>query len=209
MSLYIVLFVLLIVIMIITIIVITKKETMENYSETTCVCVFDLDGTLTCGHDHASTAVNECKKRLCKFAINTARYFPGGSSGSRGSSGSDESYKLRLVNDIPLENIGLTEQDIINDIYHGEDPNKNGFSSTVEKMIEQISDIKVKHMKFIKNKYNVPEHRIILFDDVQENIDAVKKHGFGGIHANNICGINEHVKSDISRILDYDSIINR
>ncbi len=166
-----------------------NNDPIENFSKTTCVCVFDLDGTLTCGLDKAKIAVDECKKRNCKIAFNTARTSP--------------YYK-----DIDINSLGLDESEFISDVYHGDWDKSTIAGSTAffngsNELATKIANTKTKHMKTIQDKYNVPPKRIILFDDVHENITSVVNSGFSGIHANNKqCGINNDVKTDISRILD-------
>lgn len=201
-----------IIIVIILILYFIFRKDTENFSQTTCMCVFDLDGTLTCGEESAKIAVHECKKRMCKFAINTARYFT--TKNSDTNQNADKINKLLILDDIKLDRIGLTHEDIYEDIYTGFDPTSslntytpflNSLSSRkhfVSDLINQISLTKVDHMHTIKNKYNIDPKRIILFDDVLENINSVKNHGFSAVHANGICGLNQNVKSDISKILD-------
>lgn len=157
----------------------------KKYSETTCVCVFDLDHTITCGLDRAAAAVKECKIRHCKIAINTARPMP-------------------YYSDIKLDVLGLTEKDFKDDFYHGEFI--EGLISTLShgQLTKTISDTKSRHLKTIKDKYKILDSkRIILFDDVFRNVEDARKNGFGGIHANHPkCGLNESIREDISRLLD-------
>jgi hypothetical protein len=157
----------------------------KPYSETTCICVFDLDHTLTCGYDRASVAVNLCKERNCKIAINTARPIP--------------YYK-----DIKLEKLGLKKSDFKDDFYHGEFLEGLVSTMTHGQLSKTIADTKIKHLKTIQEKYQILDpKRIILFDDVLKNVEDAKKNGFSGIHANHPkCGMNDNVVSDIKNILD-------
>jgi FMN phosphatase YigB (HAD superfamily) len=66
-----------------------------------------------------------------------------------------------------------------------------------------IADTKSKHLNTIHEKTKVPKNRIILFDDVYQNVYDAREKGFSAIHANNPgCGINPHVRSEIRDLLD-------
>jgi hypothetical protein len=161
-----------------------KKEYYKStFSETTCVCVFDIDATITCGEDNARTAIKECKKRNCKLALNTARTQP-------------------YYSDLNFNLLNLEKEDIKNDVYHGDCDKKNMTHSEAH-FNNEIANTKVKHLNTIQQKYNVPKNRIILFDDIIHNVTAARDSGFSAIHANSpACGLDQHVKSDISRILE-------
>ena len=162
-----------------------QDENEKQYSETTCVCVFDLDHTITCGIDRASTAVRECKKRNCKIAINTARPMP-------------------YYRDIKLDKLGLSEKDFKDDFYYGEFLEGLISKMTRGQLTNTISDTKSKHLKTIQDKYKILDpKRIILFDDVLANVDGAKKNGFSAIHANHPkCGLNDNIIGDIEILLD-------
>jgi hypothetical protein len=157
----------------------------ERFSQSTCACVFDIDNTITCGHEQARNAINECKKNGCKLALNTARIGP-------------------YYNDVKFENIGLEKEDIIDDVYHGIDHNNiNKATYGHEQLFSKIAEEKVKHLYTIQRKYNIINpKRIILFDDMIENVTKAKNKGFSAIHANGtICGLNQHVVSEIKDAL--------
>lgn len=188
--------IIIIIVILLLSIIFYKKEyfnsDINKYTETNCFCVFDIDGTINCNEEAVKNAVNTCKKRGCKFAINTARILP-----------DIHVYnKHYIINDIDLNNINLELDDIIDNIYTGDwsKDTKTYFKHSVH---QKIADTKVKHLETIHNKYSVPKKRIILFDDMIDNITYAKNHGFSTILANNYeCGLNEHVSSDINDILD-------
>jgi len=161
------------------------KEKDDFSNNTTCACVFDFDNTITCGLDLAKSAIDDCKKRGCKLAFNTARAMP-------------------YYEDIKLEKLGLTEEDVRDNLYHGDWLEGMVSSLTREGLVKKIADTKSRHMKTIQNKFNILDpKKVILFDDVYPNITNVREKGFSAIHANHrICGLNERVKSDIAKILD-------
>jgi hypothetical protein len=158
----------------------------EPFSETTCVCVFDLDKTITCGYEQAASAVKECKKRNCKLAINTARPVP-------------------YYADVKYDKLGFEKSDIENDIYHGDWIEGLVSTLSLNQLSDTIAKKKSDHLKTIQEKYNVGNRkRVILLDDVHENVTEARKNGFSAIHANSPnCGLNQHVASDIAKILDF------
>jgi len=164
-----------------------KKEKLD------CVCVFDIDDTLTCGFENANKSINECLKNKCKIAINTARTSP-------------------YYDDLDLYSLGLTEEMFKNDIFYGtwnKDPtilDLNSLNSLNSLNMNNISVAvaknKVSNLQKISKKYNIDPSRTILFDDNINNIEAAKKNKFSTIYANhNICGIPNNTISQIRNIL--------
>lgn len=165
--------------------IISKKENFCQKKETDCICVFDLDGTITCGLDNAADAISICKEKNCKIAINTAR-------------------SIKWYDDINFDKLGLDKNDFENDdsdFYHGEQfvcsfGNIKCFEDT-------ISQTKVKHLNTLANKWNVDPKRIILFDDQYANIEKAKHHGFSTIFANHhVCGLPDNTIQQIISILN-------
>lgn len=149
-----------------------------------CVCVFDLDDTLTCGIPQAKQAIDTCRKNYCKFAINTAR---------------NSTY----LEDIQLKELGLNPSEFVNDYYIGDWMDKNSSFVNHDNLIEYIAQTKVKHLQTISNKYKVPKDKVILFDDNDVNIKIAKENGFSVIHANSrTCGLNSDVSEHIEYILE-------
>jgi hypothetical protein len=149
-----------------------------------CVCVFDLDDTITCGLDNAKTAINECRSNSCKFAINTAR-------------------TSTFINDINFSALGLDPEEIKDDHYTGDWNTKKVSYTSKQDLMQQIANKKTEHMYHLSNKYNVPKNRIILFDDNYTNINIAKDHGFSTIYANSkTCGLGNNVGHEINSILD-------
>lgn len=162
-----------------------NNNNIENFSN--CVCVFDIDDTITCGFDQAKKAIDECKKRSCLFAINTAR-------------------TTKYHADIEYEKLGLTKDSFVemfdDNFYNGTWNKKNSYINQDE-LIKDIAKNKTEHLITIKSKYNVPNNRIILFDDNYENLKNAKLHGFSTIYANSeSCGLGKNVVREISDILD-------
>ncbi len=156
-----------------------KKENKETIP---CICVFDLDKTITCGLDQAKNAIKECRQNSCKFAFNTARPQP-------------------YYDDIKFSELTLNKDEIENDVYHGNNYDMHKISYI--NLVNEIANKKVENLNIIHKKYNVPKKKIILFDDVIENIQHAQKHGYSVIHANHpVCGLNQHVKSNIKDILN-------
>jgi hypothetical protein len=93
------LFAVILIISIFIILFVGKRE-KDNFTDTSCVCVFDLDNTITCSHNNARIAVDECKKRNCKFAVNTARPIP-------------------YHSDIRWDKLDLKYDDVKDNFYHG------------------------------------------------------------------------------------------
>lgn len=187
------------IILIIIIIVICGTDLSGVFSETfgsskTCACVFDIDNTITCGFSRALNAVNECKKRNCVIALNTARILTDPTT--------DSKIDLKKIyEDLDLNKLGLKEEDFHDDVYYGTWL-KNASYTTNESLMKDISETKTKHLETIQKKYNLSKDRIILFDDNLYNIEDAKKNGFSVIHANHVgCGLNDNVVSEIKRIL--------
>ena len=151
------------------------KETYDG------ICAFDLDNTITCGIDRASSAIAYCKSRNCKIAINTAR-------------------PSKWYSDLDLIGLGLHPDDFDSDFYHGEAlqcsfGDKRCFEDT-------IAATKVKHLHTLKNKWNVNPQRVILFDDQWSNIEKARVDGFSTVYANHDqCGLPENVIEQIEKIL--------
>ena len=156
-----------------------KKEKFEQNNN--CVCVFDIDNTITCSHDQAAAAIKECKKNNCNIAFNTAR-------------------TVKYYKDLDLQSLGLTHDDFSH-FYVGTH-DKLDFLPTEGYLHEHIAETKVKHLDDIHKKFNTKKERVILFDDNLLNIETAKKNGFSTIFANNpVCGLGFEVVSDIRRIL--------
>jgi len=61
----------------------------------------------------------------------------------------------------------------------------------------------LKHLVSIENKWKVPRNKIILFDDVYENIKKAEDNGFSTIFANNpACGIPENFENKLMNIIN-------
>jgi hypothetical protein len=169
-----------IVMIVIITIVIVLNSTKKESQGPNCICVFDLDDTLTCGHTNAKTAIDECSKRECLMSINTARTSP-------------------YISDISFDKINLNHGQIV-DIHHWTRPSVS-FSSH-EDLIKDIAVNKVVGLEKLSTRYSVPKNRVILFDDNYVNVTEAIRSGFSAIHANSTeCGLNVNVKSDIARIL--------
>jgi len=184
---YIVIFIILLFIFIIFLNYRTEKNN-ENYDtikwnmNVPCICVFDIDNTITCSLDHARAAIEECKANNCKISLNTAR--------------TSKYYK-----DVNLHGLGLSQEDFENDHYTGTH-DKLGVSMSYDGLVHHIANTKVSHLNTINNKYGTPRDKIILFDDNYTNIEYAKNHGFSVIHANNpSCGLPFETRSLIKKIL--------
>ena len=146
-----------------------------------CICVFDIDGTITCGIDRAAKAITRCKELGAKIAINTAR-------------------PTRWYHDLDLHGLGLKESDFDSDFYHGE-PFTCSFTD-IKCFEDSIATTKVNHLYTLSEKWNVDKQRVILFDDQWPNIEKAKQAGFSGIFANNhLCGLPDNVTEQIDNIL--------
>jgi len=175
-----IIFIFIFVIAFIIIIIYNYTQKLENLPNS-CACVFDLDDTLTCNYANAKNAINACKQNGCVFAINTAR---------------TSSY----YGDIPLDKLGLEENLFINDIYTG-DWNTVNKSFSRESFNKHVANTKKEHLDTISKKYNILKNRIILFDDNINNITVAKENGYSTVHANDTCGLNQNVLSEVNYIL--------
>ncbi len=148
-----------------------------------CICVFDLDDTITCGFDNAKSAIEECKNRSCVFAVNTARTSP-------------------YYADIKFGALGIHPEIFKDNFYHGTWNNKMSYTDR-DSLINEIAKTKVKHLDTLHKKYGTAKDKIILFDDNDTNINLAKYHGYSTVHANHEnCGLNNNVVKEISDILD-------
>lgn len=171
-----------IVLLLIILYVFWMRRNVDKFTEFTCACVFDIDNTITCGLENAKLAVKECKKNNCKIALNTARTIP--------------YYK-----DVKLEEIGLCEEDIVGDVYCG-DYNKDMVSYDANYINKRVALTKVEHLRKIADKYGLRAGRVILFDDMIDNIKLAEEGGFSTVHANcHSCGLNDYVGAQIKDIL--------
>jgi hypothetical protein len=168
-------------------VIIKNREKFEsNNKSNPGICVFDIDGTITCGINRAAQAIKYCKERGCKIAINTAR-------------------PSKWYDDLDLNGLGLHKDDFDSDFdsnfYNGE-PFKCSFID--QKCFEDsIANTKIKHLHTLSVKWNVKPELIILFDDQYYNIEKAKHAGFSTIYANHhLCGLPDNVVSLIENILD-------
>lgn len=161
-----------------------KKEINNNYQDNNCVCVFDLDNTITCGLDTAKHVIQECKKNNCQIVVNTARTSP-------------------YIEDIQLDYLNLPKNI---EIYYG-DHDQHSFKN-YNHLIEYIALKKKEHLDTISKKYNTKKSRIILFDDNETNIKTAQKYGYSVIHANHpMCGLNWNSINILNKILSPTSTI--
>jgi hypothetical protein len=167
----------------------------ENYTENpnvldksvpdpNCACVFDIDETITCGLPNAAKAVETCKEHNCRFALNTAR-------------------GAAYYEDVKFHEIGLDPNLIKNDV-HIWNQNAKATYASQDDMLKEIAENKVAGLEELQKKYSVPKHRIILFDDNNNNITKAQKSGYAVVHAANAgqCGLPNNVQKIISDILD-------
>jgi hypothetical protein len=146
-----------------------------------CICVFDIDNTITCSLDQASSAIKHCKDNKCLIAISTAR---------------TEKY----IKDIDLEKLGLDHGDL-HHFYTG-NYHKTGMSLSDDGLANHIAKTKVENLHDLHKKYNTPKNKIILLDDNFLNIEYAKKEGFSTVHANNPgCGLPFEIVSIIKNIV--------
>jgi hypothetical protein len=158
-----------------------KENLIENNKIYDGVCAFDLDGTITCGIENARKAINICRTNNYKIAINTAR-------------------PAKYYSDLKLDLLDLKYEEFGDDFYHGE----INLCSFIDYncMTNNISDIKVKHLETLAEKWKVNPKNVILLDDQHYNIDKAKNKGFSTIHANNpICGLPDNVDKQIENII--------
>jgi hypothetical protein len=145
------------------------------------ICVFDIDGTITCGLDRAAKAISRCKELGFKIAINTAR-------------------PTKWYDDLDLNSLGLHKNDFDSDFYHGKQL-ECSFIDT-KSFEESIASTKVTHLRTLSEKWNVNPRRIILFDDQYPNIEKAKQAGFSAIFANhNRCGLPDNVVELINNLI--------
>ena len=158
-----------------------KNENFSQEIPTNCICVFDIDGTITCGLDRAAKAIARCKELGAKIAINTAR-------------------PTKWYDDLNLAGLGLLESDFESDFYHGQ-PFNCSFVD-IKCFQDSIATTKVNHLHTLSTKWNVNKQRIILFDDQWRNIEKARESGFSGIFANDqLCGLPDNVVTLIDDIL--------
>jgi len=156
----------------------TRKKPIPD-----CICVFDLDDTITCGFDNARKAIDECKNRSCVFAVNTARTSP-------------------YYADIKFGELGIHPEIFKDNFYHGTWNSKMSYVSN-SSLSDEIAKTKIEHLDTLHNKYGTAKDKIILFDDNDTNINLAKYHGYSTIIANHEnCGLNNNVIKEISNILD-------
>jgi hypothetical protein len=142
-----------------------KSNNLTIVSPANCICVFDIDSTITCSEDNARKVVDVCKENKCVLAINTARPYP-------------------VYQDLDLDALGLTLQDFQNDFYYG--------SYTDLISAESIANTKTLHMNYMKSKYKVSPDKMILFDDNILNITRSAEAGYKTLLAdNNPCGLQK------------------
>lgn len=138
------------------------KETFGD-SYNNCVCVFDIDNTLTCGNPYPY--IEKCKENNCRIAINTAR-------------------PSKYMEDLSPELVSYLNMNMTEDYYF----NPNSYSQTRE----EVADIKSTYLGLLRDKYKVNKECVILLDDSRSNIETAKRNGFGVVKANNTrnnCGI--------------------
>lgn len=162
----------------------SREHMVEEYE---CVCAFDVDDTITSEsktakdvHTRAINAIQQCKENNCKIVINTARM-------------PISNKKWDIIRDLPdkvKEHIESEE-----DIYHGETLPQCSFIG-YDCLYNQIAETKVKHLKNVAQKYNIDHKKIILFDDLYQNIKKASEHGFSVVHAN-YPGIDPKFKLEI------------
>lgn len=130
-----------------------------------CVCVFDIDDTLTCGD--AKQIINKCKKENCKFFINTAR-------------------PVKYFSEAKSLGLGNTNLNWDTDFYF----NKNSYSETPS----QRADYKVKVLDEIQKRLNISKQCILFFDDNTTNITKAKQAGYTTILASHegSCGLQDN-----------------
>lgn len=186
---FLLIFLIIIITSIISLIILyNKKNEKYNNIKYNGICAFDLDKTLTCGIHQGRKAIKECKNMNYKIAIITARPTP-------------------WYNDINLEELGLKEEDFIDDFYYGD--NYTCSFTNIECLQNEIAKKKLNSLKHLSKKYNITNNNIILFDDLYENINLAKNEGFSTIHANHdICGLPMNVDKLINKNKDFHDEIN-
>lgn len=181
--------ILVIVFMLIMVLVKMYRKKSEEYVEENKIrgiCAFDIDGTITCGVKRASEAIAKCRELGYKISINTAR-------------------PTKWYDDLNLVKLGISEDEIMNDFYHGE-PYTCSFTD-VKCFEDRVSETKVKHLYSMSEKWGVDPKRVILFDDQWSNITKAKNAGFSVIHANHsVCGLPDNVVELIDKINKIDKI---
>lgn len=140
-----------------------------------CVCVFDIDGTLTCGDP--DPMVDACVKKGCKLTINTARPVKW-----MGGIKSSAFFDPKLF-------------DVAEDYYYNP---KSYFES------RKVPETKVNILDAIQRKYDLSRERVFFFDDHAENVRSAKRAGYPTFIAGNgpHCGYSEKDHSAFSQILD-------
>lgn len=149
----------------------------QGFSKTPdCVCVFDIDHTITCGEPKHS--VDMCKRHNCRLAINTAR-------------------PAKYSKDIDMGEMGFDEP-----YYHDSDfyYNPNSYSQSGNK----VAQVKAGYLSSLQRKYSIPDkRRIILFDDNNENLKVAYEQNFSTIKASDRrCGLGQQSAVKINNILN-------
>lgn len=150
---------------------------LDHPQPSSCVCVFDLDHTLTCGD--AKPIVDICKQKGCKLAINTAR-------------------PTNWVSDIPLGELGFEKP--------WYDPRDHYFNPrSYEQTLEQIANTKSNFLGLVRDKYKVANSKcVILFDDSPKILQTAETNGFSTIAASEPgkgCGIHRTKMDELGALL--------
>jgi hypothetical protein len=138
-----------------------------NLNDPKCICVFDIDHTISCGDP--KPYVDSCIRHGCKIALNTAR-------------------PVKYVGDVDIAKMGIV------DPYYSEDDfyyNPNSYSQTAI----QVAEVKSGFLELLKNKYTIKDKScVILLDDNKHNINIANSNDFGTVKASRSrdnCGLSK------------------
>ena len=145
-----------------------------------CVCVFDIDGTLTCGSKSSECtttknmqeSIRHCEQSECAVVINTAR--PDQPDIMHGI----DATTRAMIDGVPVYNRPTTSR-------------------------MNVAEHKLYNMSLIAKDYNTKPEQTILVDDVFSNCVKVQEEGgmraihvpkAGGITADNLSALKRHVQ---------------
>lgn len=155
-----------------------NQEPLTNTNvDGNCLCVFDIDHTITCGNP--KPMVDKCIEKGCRLAINTAR-------------------PKKYIKDVDINALGFKKP------HYNEDDFYYNPSSYSQHPLD-VAKVKSNYLELLRNKYTIHDKkRVILLDDSEYNIEVAKNNGFSVIKARRDhygCGLNHKDTDHLDQIL--------
>lgn len=158
----------------------SSTDSYRNINRPACACVFDIDGTLTCGNP--DPIIDTCIRKNCELFINTAR---------------------------PVVWLGGILTSKLSEPYYSHPKNYYFNPDAYSQSAHEIANTKLKHLDAIRKNLSLEKKDVFFFEDNLMNARVARENGYPVLVAGkypNKCGYDKIHHETFSGIYSDSSL---